>query len=100
MSFEHSTDKFNRNTVFISSIQNKSSKFSLYPFQKTTRIMILLKTCTMWKVSKYRVFYGAYFYVFGLNKVFIPNAGKYGPEKTPYFDFFTQWLLGKVRDIF
>ena len=22
--------------------------------------------------------------------VFSPNAGKYGPEKTPYLDFFTQ----------
>ena len=24
--------------------------------------------------------------------VFSPNAGKYGPEKTPYLDTFTQWI--------
>ena len=37
---------------------------------------------TVWKVSKYGVFSGPYFSVFG------PNAGKYGPEKTPYMDAF------------
>ena len=36
----------------------------------------------MWKVSKYGVFAGPYFPVFGL------NTGKYGPEKTPYLDTF------------
>ena len=44
-----------------------------------------------WKVSKYGVFSGPYFPVFGLNtkiySVFIPNTGKYGPEKTPYNTF-------------
>ena len=33
-------------------------------------------------MSKYRVFSGPYFPVFGL------NTGKYGPEKTPYLDTF------------
>ena len=49
-------------------------------------------------MSKYGVFSGPYFPAFGLNmeryKVFIPNAGKYGPEKTPYLDTFhemAQW---------
>ena len=37
---------------------------------------------TAWKVSKYRVICGPYFPVFGL------NAGKYGPEITPYLDTF------------
>ena len=37
---------------------------------------------TAWKVSKYGVFSSPYFPVFGL------NAGKYGPEKTPYLDIF------------
>ena len=32
------------------------------------------------KVSKYGVFSGPYFPVFGL------NTGKYGPEKTPYLE--------------
>ena len=35
---------------------------------------------TGWKVSKYRVFPGPYFPVFGL------NPGKYGQEKNPYLD--------------
>ena len=41
-------------------------------------------------MSKYAVFSGPYFPVFGLNtnSVFSPNAGKYGPEKTPYLDTF------------
>ena len=37
---------------------------------------------TAWKVSKYGVFSVTYF------AVFIPNAGKYGPEKAPYLDTF------------
>ena len=46
-------------------------------------------TSSAWKVSKYEVFSGPYFLVFGL--VFLvssPNTGKYGPEKTPYLDTF------------
>ena len=50
------------------------------------------KKVTAWKVSKYGVFCGPYFPAFGLNteylSVFCPNAGKYGPEKTPYLDTF------------
>ena len=34
-----------------------------------------METYTAWKVSKYGVFSG-------------PNAGKYGPEKTPYLGTF------------
>ena len=37
---------------------------------------------TAWKVSKYGVFSGPYFPVFGL------NTGKYGTEKTAYLDTF------------
>ena len=33
-------------------------------------------------MSKYGVFSGLYFPVFGL------NTGKYGPEKTPYLEYF------------
>ena len=48
---------------------------------------------TAWKVSKYGNFSSPYFPAFVLNKisylsVFSPNAGKYGPEKTPYLDTF------------
>ena len=38
-------------------------------------------------MSKYGVYSGAYF------SVFSPNAGKYGPEKTPYLDTFHAVLL-------
>ena len=43
---------------------------------------------------KYGVFSGPYFSAFGPNTeryfvpLHIPNAGKYGPEKTPYLDTF------------
>ena len=37
------------------------------------------------RVSKYGVFSGPYFPVFGLNS---PNTGKCGPEKTSYLDTF------------
>ena len=42
-------------------------------------------------MSKYGVISGPYFPAFGLNTeryVFSPNAGKYGPEETPYLDTF------------
>ena len=43
-------------------------------------------------MSKYGVFSGPYFPVFGLNTEIYgvngPNVGKYGPEKTPYLDTF------------
>ena len=53
-------------------------------------------TFTVWKVSKYGVFSGPYFPVYGLNterygvslSVFSPNAGKYGSELAPYLDTF------------
>ena len=42
----------------------------------------VLASHNAWKVSKYWVFSGPYFPVFGL------NTGKYGPEITPYLDTF------------
>ena len=43
-------------------------------------------------MSKCGVSSGPYFPAFGLNTekygVFSPNAGKYGPEKAPYWDTF------------
>ena len=42
--------------------------------------------------SKYEVFSGPYFPAVGLNteryEVLSPNAGKYGPGKTPYLETF------------
>ena len=46
------------------------------------QFLLLLSNVTAWKVSKYRVFSTPYL------SVFSPNAGKYGPEKTPYLDTF------------
>ena len=53
--------------------------------------MILITT---WNVSKYRVISGPYFPVFGL------NAGKYGPEVTPYLHTFHAFLTENRRKIF
>ena len=48
---------------------------------------------TAWKMSKYGVISVPYFPAFGLNtkylSVFSTNAGKYGPEITPYFGHFS-----------
>ena len=30
------------------------------------------------------------------NQIFIPNMGKYGPEKTPYLDIFCAMVFGKI----
>ena len=49
---------------------------------------------TAWKVSKYGVFSGPRFSVFGL------NTEKYGPEKTPYLDSFHSVLFTKQLHIF
>ena len=42
-------------------------------------------------MSKYGVFFGPYFPVFGL------NTGKYGPEKTPYLDTFHAVPVSKIN---
>ena len=58
-------------------------------------------------MSEYGVFSGPYFPAFRLNteryslstpyfSVFSPNAGKYGPEKTPYLDTFHAVITYKV----
>ena len=46
-----------------------------------------IRLCLLWKVSKYLVFSGPYFLVFGLNTE-RKSPGKYRPEKTPYLDTF------------
>ena len=55
---------------------------------------------TAWKVSKYGVFLVRIFphtdWQHGLS-VFSPNAGKYGPEKTPSFDFVAIWFLVIIK---
>ena len=55
---------------------------------------------TAWKVSKYGVFSGLYFTVFGLNTEIYevsPNKGSYGLEKTPYLDTFHTVLFIMVN---
>ena len=71
---------------------------------------------TAWKVSKYGVFSGPHFPAFGMEyflvrifphsdwirrdtsylSVFSPNAGKYGPEKSPYLDTFHAMQLSRI----
>ena len=46
---------------------------------------------TAWKLSKYEVFPGLYFPVFGL------NTGKYEPEKPPYLDTFHAVIYSLVN---
>ena len=56
------------------------------------------KAFTAWKVSKYRVISGSYFTAFGLNTVKCgPNAGKYGPEITPYLDTFHAVFMSEME---
>ena len=56
------------------------------------KICIVETPSSAWKVSKYKVFSGQYFAVFGLNteiyEIFCPNKGKYGPKITLYLVFF------------
>ena len=42
----------------------------------------VLNNYTAWEVSKYGIFSGPYFPVFGM------NTRKYGPQKTPYLNTF------------
>ena len=62
------------------------------------------KPFTARKMSKYGVFPGPYFPVFGLNTeiyevfyVFSPNTGKYRPEKTPYL--YTFHAAFSIKDL-
>ena len=50
------------------------------------------------KVSRYRVFSGPHFPIFGMKtEIYVPNTGKYEPEKTPYLDIFhAVQLLGNT----
>ena len=78
----------------------------------------LCESSTMWKVSKYGIFSGTYFPVFGLNTeryskrrdtpyfpVFSSNVGSYGLEKAPYLDTFlavfhiSNWWVWKYFSI-
>ena len=61
----HLTGNFNLKINFIASFSPKQ-----------------LSTAAAWKVTKYGIFFGPYFLVFGL------NTGKYGPEKIPHLDTF------------
>ena len=56
------------------------SKVNIYQNNKYCYTVGLIVTA--WKVPKYGVFFGPYLPAFGM------NAGKYGPENTPYLDTF------------
>ena len=68
--------------------------------------MELTYRLTAWKVSRYGVFSGPYFPVFRLKRrftelisVFSPNAGKYGPDETPYFGHLSRSAGGQQKII-
>ena len=77
---------FVANTYLFTSVTMLVSVSLLYAFS------VKMSINNAWKVSKFGVFSGPYFPLFGLNalylSVFSPNSGKYGPEKTPYLDTF------------
>ena len=62
---------------FIFSVVNNSKPISIFILSLRLALMN-----TPWKSSKYRVYSGRYFPVFGL------STGKYGPEKIRYLDTF------------
>ena len=50
-------------------------------------------------MSRYGVFSGPYFPVFGLNmEIYEVNTGKYGPGKTPYLDTFHALICKRYRN--
>ena len=51
-------------------------------FLKITRFSVVLETFLVLLLTRYNITF-----------VFSPNAGKYGPEKTPYLDTFHAVLL-------
>ena len=66
--------------------------------RKLSKLFHAAISLAAWKVSKYGVFYGTHFPVFGL------NTGKYRPEKAPYLDNFQTvyaWLaqIKKVKTV-
>ena len=90
--------------------------YGMNPFCQWDVEMGWIIFCTAGKVSKYGVFSGPSFPVFGLNteiyglnlriqseyrkrrtrkqiSAFSPNTVKYGPEKTPYLDTFHAVLI-------
>ena len=57
--------------------------FAIKYFKFVFKISLLfIYQFTAWKMSKYGVYSGSYFFVF------CPNTGKYGPEVTPYLETF------------
>ena len=66
-------------------------------------LITVFRAATAWKVSKYGVFSDLYFPAFELNtrdpeylSIFSLNAGKQGPEKTPYLDYFQAGIYTKT----
>ena len=70
--------------------------FSIVTFNNTLCRLLVTDTVTAWKMSKYGVFSGPYFFVFS------PNTGKYGSGKIPYFHIFYAVVcyLVLLRDVF
>ena len=73
---------------FTRGITKNDTGFKVFRLGRETVLKFELEGTTARKESKYGVISCPYFSAFGLNteryEVFSPNAGKYGPEITPY----------------
>ena len=63
---------------------NFLSSYKWYLRSKSLFHGLVFEAITEWKMSKYGVISGPHFPAFGM------NAGKYGPEITPYLDTFQE----------
>ena len=89
---------YNKPTIFPENILTELFLWCLKAFDCATLLKSSLQcrvnpftshavSSTLWKVSKYGVFFWSVFYLRVNTEryvVFSPNAGKYGPGKTPY----------------
>ena len=74
-----------RNFLKSSNVKSDQSPFKAQAYLADFELACIRTINTARKVSKYGVFSGPYFSVFGL------NTGKYGPKKLRIWIFFTQW---------
>ena len=73
---------------FICSTNNKVNVI-IENLKKQKKTTVHAKSCHCVKSVQMRSYFWSYFPVFGLTtEIYCPNAGKYGPEITPYLDAF------------
>ena len=68
--------------IFFDHYRKNVVNVTICKVEKSKKVYYLSLKNTAWKMSKYGVFSGPYYPVFGI------NTGKYGPEKAPYLNTF------------